>query len=95
MAAISMLVALEVGGGPAETRGALEGRRARVASLAREDSREEQGDLALRGALAAALREPGVLEGRQERRAAARERALLQAARRSSPVRSRRPTAAT
>jgi hypothetical protein len=74
-------VALEVGGRPAEVRGIRETRRARVASLAWEDSPEEQGELAL--------------EGRAERRAATREQGLLGAACRSSPVPSRRPTAAT
>jgi hypothetical protein len=80
-------VALEVGGRPAEVRAIRETRRARVASLAPEDSPEKQGELALRA--------PGVLEGRAERRAATRAQALLRAARKSSLVPSRRPTAAT
>jgi hypothetical protein len=88
-------VALEVGGRPAEVRAIRETWRARVASPAREDLPEEQGGLALREALSTALRTPGVLEGRAERGAATREQALLRAARRSSPVRSRRPTVAT
>jgi hypothetical protein len=80
-------VALEVGGRPVEVRGIRETRRARVAPLARQDLPEEQGELA--------LRTPGVLEGRAEQGAATREQALLRAARGSSPVPSRRPTAAT